>query len=354
MPLELKNVSKRVGAEMHIHDTNITFADGSFNVLLGATRSGKTTLMQLMAGIQQPTRGEIWHKGRNVTRDAVQKRNVSMVYQQFINYPMMNVYENIASPLRVTGMTEGEIRLRVGKAAEVLRLTPMLDRKPSELSGGQQQRTAIARAIVKDSDIIFLDEPLANLDYKLREELRDELPKLFAGRNAIVFYATTEPHEALLFGGNTMTLHEGRIAQFGKTAEIYRKPNSIVSARVFSDPPINVTTARKSGKTLTVFGDVKWPAVGPAATLPDGTYELALHPHHVVPTKPAAATGAVKGRVLVTEISGSESVVHLDMGSSTWVSQAHGVHPYKIGETASFHADVSRALFFGSDGRLVA
>jgi len=354
MPLELKNVFKRVGADVHIHNANIAFADGSFNVLLGATRSGKTTLMQLMAGIQQPTRGEIWHKGRNVTRDAVQKRNVSMVYQQFINYPMMNVYENIASPLRVTGMAESEIKSRVGMAAEVLRLSPMLDRKPSELSGGQQQRTAIARAIVKDSDIIFLDEPLANLDYKLREELRDELPRLFAGRNAIVFYATTEPHEALLFGGNTLTLHEGHITQYGKTAEIYRKPNSIISAQVFSDPPINVTKARKSGKTLTVFNGVKWPVSGPSADLADGDYELALHPHHVSPDKHSELAGVVKGRVLVTEISGSESVVHLDIGGHTWVSQSHGVHPYKIGDTATFHADVERALFFGSDGRLVA
>ncbi len=354
MPLELKGVSKRVDAHIHIHETSLSFEDGSFNVLLGATRSGKTTLMQLMAGIQQPTRGEIWYKGRNVTRDAVQKRNVSMVYQQFINYPMMNVFENIASPLRVTGMAESEIKSRVGKAAEVLRLSPMLDRKPSELSGGQQQRTAIARAIVKDSDIIFLDEPLANLDYKLREELRDELPRIFAGRNAIVFYATTEPHEALLFGGNTLTLHEGRVTQYGKTAEIYRNPNSIISARVFSDPPINVTKARKSGKTLTVFNGVKWPVAGSSATLPDGDYELALHPHHVVPGKHAGQSGEVKGRVLVTEISGSESVVHLDMGGYTWVSQSHGVHPYKIGETATFHANVARALYFGGDGRLVA
>ncbi len=206
MPLELQKVLKRVGAELHIHETDIAFADGSFNVLLGATRSGKTTLMQLMAGIQKPTSGRIVHDGKDVTHQAVQKRNVSMVYQQFINYPMLSVFENIASPLRVLGLAETEINSRVGKAAELLRLTPMMQRKPSELSGGQQQRTAIARAIVKESDLIFLDEPLANLDYKLREELRDELPRLFAGRKAIVFYATTEPHEALLFGGNTATL----------------------------------------------------------------------------------------------------------------------------------------------------
>jgi len=286
---------------------------------------------------------------------AVQRRNVSMVYQQFINYPMLSVFENIASPLRVTGMSESEVKSRVGKASEILRLTPMLDRKPAELSGGQQQRTAIARAIVKDSDLIFLDEPLANLDYKLREELRDELPKLFSGRRAIVFYATTEPHEALLFGNQTLTMHEGRISQFGPTAEIYRKPNSLVSARVFSDPPINIAKVTKKGKKLQLsHGGVAWPVANSAAKLPDGDYSIGLQPHYVLPQKSSESSGALSGRVLVTEISGSESVVHIDVGGQTWVSQSHGVHPYQVGETATFHADVSRALFFDSAGKLVS
>ena len=176
----------------------------------------------------------------------VQKRNVAMVYQQFINYPNFTVYENIASPLRVAGLPAAEIKAKVGKAAELLRLTPMLQRRPTELSGGQQQRTAIARALVKDSDLILLDEPLANLDYKLREELRDELPRFFAGGRRIVVYATTEPTEALLFGGNTATLHEGRITQFGPTAETYRRPSDLITAQVFSDPPINTAPVRQA------------------------------------------------------------------------------------------------------------
>ncbi len=354
MALELRNLQKRVGADMHIHDTSLTFEDGSFNILLGATRSGKTTLMQLTAGIQAPSSGSIWHRGKNVTGVAVQQRNVSMVYQQFINYPMLSVYDNIASPLRVIGMAEAEIKTRVGRAAEVLRLSPMLDRKPSELSGGQQQRTAIARAIVKDSDIIFLDEPLANLDYKLREELRDELPRMLSGRNAIVFYATTEPHEALLFGGHTVTLHEGRVTQFGKTAEIYRTPNSLLSAQVFSDPPINTAKVVKRGKEISLLGKLTWPVAAAHARLPDGAYHIGLRPHHVQPAKSSSHTGAMAGRVLVTEISGSESVVHVDVDGQTWVSQAHGVHPYKVGEQTNLYADVSHALYFDVDGRRVA
>ena len=126
---------------------------------------------------------------------------------------------------------------------------------------------------------MYKRQPLANLDYKLREELRDELPKLFSGRNAIVFYATTEPHEALLFGNQTLTMHEGRITQFGPTAEIYRKPNSLVSARVFSDPPINIAKVTKKGRSLQLaHGDVTWPVAPSAPKPPDGDYRIGLQP----------------------------------------------------------------------------
>ena len=207
MTIELKNVVKRVGAEIHIHETNVALESDGFNILLGTTLAGKTSLMQLMAGLERPTSGEIWLDGRNVTGVSVQKRNVSMVHQQFINYPNFSVFDNIASPLRVARLPRAEIKRRVGKVAEILRLSGMLDRKPHELSGGQQQRTALARALVKDADLILLDEPLANLDYKLREELRDELPQLFKDRGCTVVYATTEPTEALLLGGHTATMH---------------------------------------------------------------------------------------------------------------------------------------------------
>ena len=216
MSLELKNVEKKVGLDTHIYQTNLKLEKNTINILLGPTLSGKTTLMQIMAGLDKPTNGEIWFNEKNVTGMKVQKRNVSMVYQQFINYPNFTVYDNIASPLRITGVSSDETKQRVGKVAELLKLSGMLNKKPNELSGGQQQRTALARALVKDSDLILLDEPLANLDFKLREELREELPKLFENRDCIVVYATTEPSEALLLGGNTATLQEGKIIHMFK------------------------------------------------------------------------------------------------------------------------------------------
>ena len=168
MSLELKNVEKKVGIETHIHSTNLKLEKNTINVLLGSTLAGKTTLMQIMAGLDKPTSGEIWFNGKNVTGKEVQKRNCSMVYQQFINYPNFTVFENIASPLKITGVNSDDIKERVGKVEELLKLSAMLSKKPDELSGGQQQRTALARALVKDSDLILLDEPLANLDFKLR------------------------------------------------------------------------------------------------------------------------------------------------------------------------------------------
>ena len=345
-------MTKSVDGAVHIHDTSLKLEEGTFNVLLGTTLAGKTTLMQLMAGLDKPSSGEIWFRGKNVTGVAVQQRNVSMVYQQFINYPHLSVYENIASPLRVAGVGDGEISARVGKVAELLRLTPMLQRKPSELSGGQQQRTAIARALVKDSDLILLDEPLANLDYKLREELRDELPRLFADRHCIVAYATTEPIEALLFGGNTATLHEGRVTQFGPTAEIYRRPTDLISAEVFSDPPINTAPVTKINGRIQLDDGTNWPTPPSMAAAVDGPYTLAIRAHHITPTQMNGSAVTVEGRVLVAELSGSESVLHFDHGGRTWISQSHGVRPYEVGKTARLYVDVGRSFLFGPDGRL--
>jgi glycerol transport system ATP-binding protein len=352
--MELRNIEKRVGAEIHIHDTSLTLADDGFNILLGTTLSGKTTLMQLMAGIDRPTSGEIWFNGQNVTGVPVQKRNVSMVYQQFINYPNLSVYENIASPLRVARMTASEIDRRVGQAAELMRLTPMLQRRPSELSGGQQQRTAMARALVKDADLILFDEPLANLDYKLREELRDELPKIFAERRCIVVYATTEPTEALLLGGHTALLHEGRVTQFGPTSQIYRHPKDLLSAQVFSDPPINIAAVDKKGNRIILSDTVAWDAPGPLRSVPDGSYTIGIRPHHISPAETGSQPVAIEGEVLVTEISGSESVVHFRLADRSWVSQSHGIHAIEVGQHAQLYADVSKAMLFGSDNQLVA
>ena len=203
--LVLDRVSRSVAGVTHVDGVSLALERGTLNVLLGPTLSGKTSLMRLLAGLDVPTSGRVRFDERDVTGVPVRQRSVAMVYQQFINYPSLTVYENIASPLRVARMAGDEIDRRVREVAALLQLEPYLDRLPLQLSGGQQQRTAIARALVKGADLVLLDEPLANLDYKLREELREELPRIFEASGAIFVYATTEPSEALLLGGNTAT-----------------------------------------------------------------------------------------------------------------------------------------------------
>lgn len=353
MTLELRSAAKTHAGEVHIHPADLVLEPGSFNILLGATRAGKTTLMQIMAGLERPTSGRVFFGGEDVTGARVQSRNVSMVYQQFINYPDFTVFENIASPLRVARMAEGEIKKRVGRIAELLRLTPMLDRRPDGLSGGQQQRTALARALVKDASLVLLDEPLANLDFKLREELRDELPRLFADRSCIVVYATAEPVEALLFGGSTAALHEGRIVQFGPTGDLYRRPANLISAQVFSDPPVNIAAVTKSGGVVKTDAGAEWPAPAALQDRADGRCIFAVRPHHVTPERRSAGAVEISGPVLVTELSGSESVIHFRQGGDVWVSQSHGIHAFDVGETAALYADVSEGFYFDESGELI-
>lgn len=352
MALELREVTRVVGGRVHIHPTSLTLQKGTMNVLLGPTLSGKTSLMRLMAGLDAPTQGRILWDGTDVTGVRVQDRGVAMVYQQFINYPGLTVYENIASPLRILGTAKAEIDRRVRETAEMMRLTPMLTRKPLELSGGQQQRCALARALVKGAGLVLLDEPLANLDYKLREELRVEIPRIFEASGAIFVYATTEPEEALLLGGNTAALHEGRVTQFGPTPLVYRQPADMVTARVFSDPPMNFVSCFKDGHRLN-FGDhANAPAEGAFASLPDGRYMAGFRANHLELNKHSGQAVEFRCSLGVTEITGSETFLHLNHGRDKWVGLVHGVHDLTPGQDVSVWLDPAHVYLFDAEGRL--
>ncbi|CAM5764157.1 ABC transporter ATP-binding protein [Labrys miyagiensis] len=354
MGLTLENVGKMVGAETHISDVSLNLESGSLNVLLGPTLAGKTSLMRLMAGLDRPTTGRVIVDGKDVTGAHVRTRSVAMVYQQFINYPALSVYENIASPLRVKKRPAAEIDAEVRKAARLLKLEGMLDRTPLQLSGGQQQRTAIARAIVKRADLVLLDEPLANLDYKLREELREELPRIFEASGAVFVYATTEPQEALLLGGNTATLWQGRISQFGRTIEVYRRPGDLTTAQVFSDPPMNVFGVQKQGQSLRLPSGEAIPATGSTAGLADGSYRLGIRPNHLLLEAPGGDALRLPSIVSVTEISGSESFVHADYHDHRFVALVQGVREIVPGAPIDLFVSPSRLFVFDAAGRLAA
>lgn len=354
MAFELKALSRVVNGQVHIQPTDLMLQKGTMNVLLGPTSSGKTSLMRLMAGLDAPTSGRILWDGTDVTGQRVQDRKVAMVYQQFINYPGMTVYDNIASPLRLIGKTKAEIDHAVRATADMLKLTEMLMRKPLELSGGQQQRCALARALVKEAGLVLLDEPLANLDYKLREELRAEIPRIFEQSGAIFVYATTEPEEALLLGGNTATLWQGKITQFGLTPSVYRQPANSITARVFSDPPMNFIPCTKSGESLRFGQGAVSAASGAFAGLRDGAYTAGFRANHLEIHQHTPQAVQFNCTLGANEITGSETFLHLSHGQDAWVGLVHGVHEMSAGSKVDVWLDPAHVYLFDADGSLAA
>jgi glycerol transport system ATP-binding protein len=354
MTVTLEHVTRSVDGIPAIRDVSLVLQRGTLNVLLGPTLSGKTSIMRLLAGLDKPTSGRVLVDGKDVTGFDVRQRSVAMVYQQFINYPSLTVYENIASPLRVQGKPRSEIERRVGEATRLLRLEPFLERTPLQLSGGQQQRTAIARALVKGADLVLLDEPLANLDYKLREELRAELPRIFEASGAIFVYATTEPSEALLLGGRTVCMWEGEILQAGETAKVYRHPDTLRVAQVFSDPPLNLVGIEKRNGSVKYAGGIEAPASGLYAGLGDGPYRVGFRAHQLELANGVAGRHAFQATVTVTEITGSESFVHLNRDASNWVAVLQGVHEFEPGYVLDAALDPNNVFVFDAAGRMVA
>lgn len=354
MALELQQVEKIVGREHHLKDINLRLEPGSHSVLLGRTLAGKTSLLRIMAGLDRPTKGKVLVDGQDVTGVIVRKRSVAMVYQQFINYPSLSVYKNIASPLKLAGMDKKEIDAKVREMAEMLHLEDMLERLPTELSGGQQQRTAIARALVKDAQLLLLDEPLVNLDYKLREELREELQDIFKMRNAIVVYTTTEPTEALMLGGTIVVVDEGRILQSGETMDVYHRPATLRVAEVFSDPPINYMDGIVEDDHLQIGAAARVPLSAHLADLAQGRYRVGMRASHLSLEKTDASDIVFEGDVTLAEINGSETFIHIDHDGQRLVVQEGGIHSRKMGEKIAIHMASDSLYVYSSDGALIA
>lgn len=350
MLLALENVSKRVGAEDHIYPLSLSLVPGTINVLLGTTRAGKTSLMRLMAGLDRPNTGRVLADGKDVTGVSVRERDLAMVYQQFINYPSMTVAQNIASPLKLR--REPHIEGRVHDLARRLHIEMFLDRLPAELSGGQQQRVALARALAKGAPLMLLDEPLVNLDYKLREELREELTQLFAAGDSTVVYATTEPAEALLLGGYTAVLGEGRLLQYGPTAQVFHAPASLSVARAFSDPPMNLLAARRSASGLAIESGPELATMDSAVLGAQSHYTVGVRASSLrLQERPGDLT--MRGTVELAEISGSDTYVHASSPMGNLVAQVPGVHYFDLGAPVTLHVQADQLYVFGADEALL-
>lgn len=351
MQLELDRVSKKVGASTHLYPLDLKLVPNAVTVLLGATQAGKTSLMRVMAGLDAPTQGRVRVDGRDVTGVPVRERNVAMVYQQFINYPSLSVADNIASPLRLRGgLDRASIGARVVELASKLHIEPFLARLPAELSGGQQQRVALARALAKNAPLMLLDEPLVNLDYKLREELREELGLLFAAGESTVVYATTEPGEALLLGGYTAVMDAGELLQYGPTAEVFHAPKSLRVARAFSDPPMNLIPAEAAtiGIQLNAGPQLQIPLPSAASkALTIGVRASALG------IRPRPGDVALPGVVELAEISGSDTFVHVETAVGELVAQLTGVHRFALAEPVTLYLHPAQVHVFDSAGALL-
>ncbi|MBA4264812.1 MAG: ABC transporter [Comamonadaceae bacterium] len=348
MQLSLEHVGKTVGPSVHLYPQSLTLVPGAVTVLLGATQAGKTSLMRIMAGLDVASTGRVMADGVDVTKVPVRQRNVAMVYQQFVNYPSMTVARNIASPMRLRG--EADIDRKVRDLASRLHIEMFLDRLPAELSGGQQQRVALARALAKQAPLMLFDEPLVNLDYKLREELREELTQLFATGDSTVVYATTEPGEALLLGGYTAVMDAGELLQYGPTAEVFHSPQSIRVARAFSDPPMNLMVAEVVEGGVRLAGDTLWQLNLPA----DAPRQLTLGARagglRVVQR---AGDVALPGRVELAEIAGSDTFVHVHTAVGELVAQLTGVHDCPLGDPITLYLNPESLFVFDAQGPLV-
>lgn len=360
MQLALDGINKKVGAETWLYDMSLHLQAGAVTVLLGSTQAGKTSLMRIMAGLDAPSTGRVTVDGADVTGKPVRERNVAMVYQQFINYPSLTVRDNIASPMKLRGDRHTEATVKA--LADKLHIGMFLDRLPSELSGGQQQRVALARALAKNAPLMLLDEPLVNLDYKLREELREELSQVFSAGNSTIVYATTEPAEALLLGGYTAILDRGELLQYGPALQVFQFPKSLRVARAFSDPPMNFIRAVRVPEGVQFPSSLLLPlALPPASTARTGASNAPSTPGDItvglrassLHLHPRDGDLAVAGRVELAEISGSDTFVHLSSDVGPLVAQVTGVHHFELAATVTLYFSPLSAFVFDADGGLL-
>jgi glycerol transport system ATP-binding protein len=359
LALELQEVSLLVEGQSYLNDISLRFEAGSFNVLLGRTLAGKTSLLRVLAGLDKPSSGQVFYNEQNVTGITVQKRGLSMVYQQFINYPHLTVWENIASPLKLAKVSAAEITKRVKQTADMLHIGEYLHRLPLELSGGQQQRCAMARALVKDAGIVLFDEPLVNLDYKLREELRSELKALFKTRETIAIYATTEAHEALALGGTTTLLHQGHVLQTGEAQQQFAKPINLFAADLYNEPPLNVFSGRVNNGFLQIQNPIDLTSTDHLADLPNGQYQFAIRPNHISlqPNKLTSIT--LTSKVDLAEISASETYLHLetsvDSGQNclSWIVHIFAIMSFRTASEIEIYLPLEDLFVFDVAGNAI-
>lgn len=345
--VELRHLSKQFPGVTALDDISFDVKDGEFFVLLGPTGAGKTTTLRVIAGLEHQESGSVLFDGEAVDNLTPSDRDIALVFQQYSLYPTMSVYDNLAFPLRspLRRKSAEEIRKKVEDTAEKLRISHLLKRKTAHLSGGEMQRVSIGRAIVRSPRVFLMDEPLSNLDAKLREALRIELQHLQKTQGSTTLFVTHDQIEALTMADRIAVLNEGRIIQIGTPEDIYDRPATTFIAQLVGSPRINLYNAWREDDTISISdSDVHLPA--PRGSKPPSEFLVGIRPENVNPDP----KGNFTGQLVLAEPLGVETILHIQSGQRTLLSLVPGITSYHLGDVMKFNIAFEHIHYFGLNG----
>jgi sn-glycerol 3-phosphate transport system ATP-binding protein len=327
-----------------IHGVDVAIADGEFIVIVGPSGCGKSTLLRMIAGLEQITEGEIAIGGRVVNNVEPKDRNIAMVFQNYALYPHMTVYENMSYGLRIRRMPPAEINERVQRAARILELTTYLDRKPRQLSGGQRQRVAMGRAIVREPAAFLFDEPLSNLDAKLRVQMRLEIQKLHRQLRTTSIFVTHDQVEAMTLADRMIVMNAGIVEQIGRPIEVYENPASLFVAGFIGSPSMNFLPGKRAGDAVDVGGGVSVPLPADLRGSAPEAITVGVRPEHFV----AGESGGpvFRFKVETVEALGADSLVHGEFGGGVVVARVDGHMTPEPGTALVFSVMPGKLYFF--------
>ncbi|MEA2203909.1 MAG: multiple sugar transport system ATP-binding protein [Blastocatellia bacterium] len=356
MDIRFEKVTKAFGSAVVVDDLSLVVDDGEFVVLLGPSGCGKSTTLRMLAGLEEITSGEIFIGDERVNEVATQRRDLAMVFQNYALYPHMTVAGNIAYPLRIRKLPLAEISDRVARVGALLEIGGLLERKPRDLSGGERQRVALARAIVREPRAYLMDEPLSNLDARLRVQMRGELKRLQHELGTTTIYVTHDQAEAMTLAHRVAVMHKGRLQQFDTPLTIYDAPANRFVAEFVGNPGMNFIAGRIDTATRAFIGDKLSLALDTTqleklkGVAPDQRVTLGIRPEHVHVTTNESSDW-LPASVYVTELMGSETFVFLNLGDNRIIARAASEFRADVETTVWIKLDMSRAHFFGSDGK---
>jgi ABC-type sugar transport system ATPase subunit len=352
--VELRRVTKRYGAVTAISELSLAVDKGSFTALLGPSGCGKSTLLRMIAGLEPITAGQCFIDNLDVTHVAPAQRRIAMVFQSYALYPHMTVRQNIAFSLSVAGQPRKVQNERAQEVARILQLEPYLDRRPAELSGGQRQRVAIGRALVRKPEVFLFDEPLSNLDAKLRVQMRFELAKLHADLGTTMIYVTHDQTEAMTLADKIVVLDKGVISQVGSPLELYNAPANKFVAAFIGSPSMNffpVDIAAINGRTASVvLPGGRTLEIGVADGAGAHAAELGVRPEHLTVVDPSDPAAAFAGTVAIIEHLGNSTILYVETPVGQLVVEGEGDLDAKSGQTVGLRLSESHAHLFGATG----